>query len=238
MLSALRAMKRADVEAPFPVGSRLVAQRLEGDGRLDDEAVGGEASLRDEDVVPFQVDVLVVVPARSRPLRVDPVRLHAQGIEGEDVGAAAVVVGVEVHGDGVVAREIVAPGDPGADGGRVVIVRADGEAEARAVVPEPDLGSFAGRNIVARLYLVAELESGRGCPFLRPQDAVNRRGRDQPAQRHPVLPLRVREGGRDHGRGRQGRGERAEDRAQNERSTVRRQSDVVSRVMRTSAAKP
>ena len=141
-----------DLQSPVLRCARLEADGLEGDAQLDHEAVVEGASLRLPDVVLRQVHRLQRAAGNTRSGRhfgAHAVGLHAEGINREHEGAAAIEERVEMQRDPVVAGNAVALGERGAHGPRRR-KGADAHIQGLRCVPHPHLDGVLRRAPVYR----------------------------------------------------------------------------------------
>jgi hypothetical protein len=165
-----------DVHAPALRWRLLIADALEGDADLDFVAVFGE--------VPFRLELEIGTEIRAGGVPVHAVALHAEWIDGERVGAAAVVEGVqeELH--------VVVAGDPVPIGvrrvnGAVRLVRANAEIHLVVRVHHEDFGRVRRRHAVGGGELREAGQYGRGLPgrLVEPPVDLHRAGTSGQRQR-------------------------------------------------------
>ena len=143
-----------DVEAPGLPLAAGIAQALERNPDLDLVAPLGDPALRVPDEVGILVDAARHQAAHlAGALAPHAVALHAERIDAEEEGAAAVVEGVEVEDDVVLVVDVVPVGDGGADGGRAPVVGDDAEVDRVGRIPHQDLGLLLRGAAVHRLVL-------------------------------------------------------------------------------------
>ncbi len=156
-----------DQDAPAVLLFLGIAQRGEGDPHLGGPAVGGE--LRRGVVEEVRREVLVagaVVEER--------VGLVAAGVDAQLDRRAAIVPGIEKHGDVVVGADDLVPLDEGgADLLRLGIEGVDADVEGLLVVGEVDHGLRLRLGVVGRIGLIEGVEDGRLLPGVVVELAVD-----------------------------------------------------------------
>jgi hypothetical protein len=132
------------VRAPEFIFAGNVAQRLEGNGYLDDPTVVRHAALR------FHYDVRIEIFAVVGPTAIG---LYPERIEIKLIGFASVVESVEQNADVIVVEDVVPLGDGRANFVRLVVTM-KGDVDEFRIAPEKYFGWFRGRDVVTGLDLI------------------------------------------------------------------------------------
>ena len=149
--------------SPPPLGSSAgEPEALERNPHLDHVSRVGQHPLRlvDEIRIPIHVAAAEVAGGGAGAFAPDAVVLHAERVDAEEEGAAAVVEGVEVDGDVVVVADVVAVGHAGVDGAGLAVMGHDAEVDGGRAVPDQHVGPLLRRPAVHRLVLGKAAESG------------------------------------------------------------------------------
>ena len=141
-------------------------EALEGNGHPDDEPVRRQPSVR----APEGVEAVVVGLTFGH----DPIKLDAERVDAEQVGAAAIVERVEKDADDIVTEDPFAPGHAGANFVGLILAHKD-HVQVLVVVGEVRRRLLADWNAIARLALTKTRDACLGLSRRPLQEVFQRR---------------------------------------------------------------